>query len=135
MRILFIGGGNMASALIGGLLQQGFRAADLRVAEISAEARSRLQSELGVATSATVDDAIGEEAVVLARSKQPDLPRQSPRKPPQAPGLVHLADRLSDLFDTRVKVEFGQRKGRIVVEFGSVDDLERIVQMMAPPAG
>jgi hypothetical protein len=39
---------------------------------------------------------------------------------------------LSDEFDTRVKVEFGRRKGRIVVEFASVDDLERIVAMMAP---
>ena len=33
-------------------------------------------------------------------------------------------------FDTRVKVELGRRKGRIVVEFGSVDDLERIVALM-----
>jgi ParB family transcriptional regulator, chromosome partitioning protein len=73
-----------------------------------------------------------EEAVVLARSEVPDVPRPAPRKAPHAPGLTHLADRLSDVFDTRVKVEFGQRKGRIVVEFGSVDDLERIVGLMAP---
>jgi ParB family transcriptional regulator, chromosome partitioning protein len=45
-----------------------------------------------------------------------------------------LAERLSDNFDTRVKVELGQRKGRIVVEFGSVDDLERIIQLMSPEA-
>ncbi|MBY8853139.1 chromosome partitioning protein ParB, partial [Saccharothrix sp. MB29] len=50
----------------------------------------------------------------------------------QAPGLQELAERLSDNFDTRVKVELGQRKGRIVVEFGSVDDLERIIQLMSP---
>ena len=49
----------------------------------------------------------------------------------QAPGLQELAERLSDRFDTRVKVELGQRKGRIVVEFGSVDDLERIVELIA----
>lgn len=49
-----------------------------------------------------------------------------------APGLNDLADRLSDTFDTRVKVELGRRKGKIVVEFGSVDDLERIVALMAP---
>jgi ParB family transcriptional regulator, chromosome partitioning protein len=49
-----------------------------------------------------------------------------------APGLTDLADRLSDTFDTRVKVELGRRKGKIVVEFGSVDDLERIVALMAP---
>jgi ParB family chromosome partitioning protein len=42
-----------------------------------------------------------------------------------------VADRLSNTFDTRVKVELGKRKGKIVVEFGSVDDLERIVEMMS----
>ena len=46
------------------------------------------------------------------------------------PRLQDLAERLSDTFDTRVKVELGRRKGRIVVEFGSVDDLERIVELM-----
>jgi ParB family chromosome partitioning protein len=45
-----------------------------------------------------------------------------------------LATRLSDTFDTRVKVDLGRRKGRIVVEFGSVDDLERIIAIMAPEA-
>jgi ParB family chromosome partitioning protein len=49
----------------------------------------------------------------------------------QAPGLQDVADRLSNTFDTRVKVELGKRKGKIVVEFGSVDDLERIVALMA----
>ena len=48
------------------------------------------------------------------------------------PGLRHLADRLSDLFETRVKVEMGQRKGKIVVEFATIDDLERIVKAMSP---
>jgi ParB family chromosome partitioning protein len=51
-----------------------------------------------------------------------------------APALRHLADRLSDLFETRVKVELGRRKGKIVVEFATVDDLERIVKAMTPDA-
>jgi ParB family chromosome partitioning protein len=46
--------------------------------------------------------------------------------------VTELADKLSDVFDTRVRVELGQRKGRITVEFASVDDLERIVSVMAP---
>jgi ParB family chromosome partitioning protein len=56
-------------------------------------------------------------------------------KKPVAPGLKDLADRLSDIFDTRVKVELGQRKGKIVVEFASLDDLERIVRSMSPSLG
>jgi ParB family chromosome partitioning protein len=54
------------------------------------------------------------------------------RRRPTAPGLAELADRLSDRFETRVKVDLGQRKGKITVEFGSLDDLRRIVEMMDP---
>ncbi|GLY67533.1 ParB/RepB/Spo0J family partition protein [Amycolatopsis taiwanensis] len=75
-----------------------------------------------------------EEAVTLKKSEAPAKPKSSPRKPIQAPGIEDLATRLSDTFDTRVKVDLGRRKGRIVVEFGSVDDLERIVSLMAPEA-
>ncbi len=53
---------------------------------------------------------------------------------PVAPGLSELSDRLSDLFETRVKVELGRRKGKIVVEFASLDDLERIVTAMSQEA-
>jgi ParB family transcriptional regulator, chromosome partitioning protein len=71
-----------------------------------------------------------EEAVVLMRREAPAGNRSAQRRPMQAPGLQDLAERLSDQFDTRVKVELGQRKGRIVVEFGSVEDLERIAALM-----
>jgi ParB family chromosome partitioning protein len=43
-----------------------------------------------------------------------------------------LAGRLSDAFETKVKIQIGRAKGRIVVEFGSVDDLQRIIGQMAP---
>ena len=46
--IAFIGGGNMASAIIGGLLQQGFASSDLTVIEPFEEARQKLQSQLKV---------------------------------------------------------------------------------------
>jgi ParB family chromosome partitioning protein len=52
-----------------------------------------------------------------------------------APGLADLADRLSDKLDTHVRVEIGRRKGKITVEFASVDDLQRIVSMIAPEIG
>ncbi|MGH3982824.1 MAG: ParB/RepB/Spo0J family partition protein [Pseudonocardiaceae bacterium] len=75
-----------------------------------------------------------EEAVTLNRSESaPTAPKAEASRPMRAPGLQELAENLSDTFDTRVKVELGRRKGRIVVEFGSVDDLERIVALMTPP--
>jgi ParB family chromosome partitioning protein len=88
------------------------------------ELASRIVAE-GLSVRAT------EEAVVLLKNAAPPKPKAAPRKPIQAPGLQDVADRLSNTFDTRVKVELGKRKGKIVVEFGSVDDLERIVQLMA----
>ncbi len=77
-----------------------------------------------------------EEAVTLSRSEPVKMPPKAlaPR-PMRAPGLQHLAESLSDTFDTRVKVELGRRKGRIIIEFGSVDDLERISSLMIPRHG
>jgi ParB family chromosome partitioning protein len=49
------------------------------------------------------------------------------RAKPHAPALSDLADRLSSRFDTSVKVDIGRRKGKITIEFATVDDLERIV--------
>ncbi|MEI4279908.1 ParB/RepB/Spo0J family partition protein [Klenkia terrae] len=72
-----------------------------------------------------------EEAVALAVAHQPEAKRKSGRTI-TAPGVEDLAFRLSDVFETKVKVQIGRAKGRIVVEFGSVDDLQRIVGMMAP---
>ncbi len=71
---------------------------------------------------------------IVAMGAEPAKQARSPRtgKAPVAPALKDLADRLSDVFDTRVRVELGQRKGKIVVEFGSLDDLERIVRSMSP---
>jgi ParB family chromosome partitioning protein len=76
-----------------------------------------------------------EEIVAVGSDDSP--PRRAVRtgvKSPTEPSLRQLADRLSDLFETRVKVELGQRKGKIVVEFATVDDLERIVKVMNPAA-
>jgi ParB family chromosome partitioning protein len=72
-----------------------------------------------------------EEIVSLGDDDTPKK-RSTPARQPTAPGLRHLADRLSDLFETRVKVEMGRQKGKIVVEFATTGDLERIVQMMSP---
>ncbi len=51
---------------------------------------------------------------------------------PPAPELAEIAARLSDRFDTRVRVDLGPRKGRIVVEFASLSDLERLLGLLEP---
>ena len=54
------------------------------------------------------------------------------RRRPTAPGLGDLAERLSDRFETRVKVDLGKSKGKITVEFATMEDLQRIVDVMDP---
>jgi len=73
-----------------------------------------------------------EEIVAVGSAESPASRPRTAARPPTAPALRHLADRLSDLFETRVKVELGRRKGKIVVEFATIDDLERIVKAMSP---
>ena len=71
MRITFIGGGNMADALIGGLLRKGFVADDLRVVEVLPEARRRLGDKYRVACFDRAHEAIrGGDVVVLAVKPQ-----------------------------------------------------------------
>jgi ParB family chromosome partitioning protein len=73
-----------------------------------------------------------EELVTLTASGSASKARARPTRRPTAPALTELANKLSDSLETRVKVELGQRKGKITVEFGSIDDLERIVAAIAP---
>ena len=73
-----------------------------------------------------------EEIVSLGGDPVASPPRAPRSATPVAPKLAVLADRLSDRFETRVKVDLGRSRGRIVVEFASIDDLERIVALMAP---
>jgi ParB family transcriptional regulator, chromosome partitioning protein len=61
-----------------------------------------------------------------------DRPRRQRHPKMIAPKVNDLADRLSDHFDTRVRVELGRAKGKIVIEFATIDDLERIVALIEP---
>ena len=73
----------------------------------------------------------------VAHAAAQDDPAARPRRSrrPVPPALGEIAERLSDRFDTRVKVDMGRAKGKVTIEFASMDDLERIVQVLdAPPA-
>lgn len=72
-----------------------------------------------------------EEAVAL-NSTKPSVKKSRAVKAERNEAAENLASRLSDRFDTRVKVAFGKSKGRLTVEFATVDDLNRILAVMAP---
>ncbi len=73
MDICFIGGGNMASALIGGLIAQGFDASRIRVVEVSPEVRESLQTRYGVKTFPALDGAAVKSDVILLAVKPQQL--------------------------------------------------------------
>lgn len=70
MRVGFIGGGNMAEAMIGGMLKQGFGAADIQVAEPSAERRAHLAGQFGVAVEESAAEVLTADVLVLAVKPQ-----------------------------------------------------------------
>ena len=77
-----------------------------------------------------------EEIVNLMGTRQKGPTKPRPRAGKRvSPALDHLANRLSDRFETRVKVDLGQKKGKITVEFASMEDLERILSTLAPGEG
>lgn len=76
-----------------------------------------------------------EEIVTLMGSTSKTRPRKPRAGKRISPSLEQLAGRLSDRYETRVKVDLGQKKGKIVVEFASMEDLERILTQMAPGVG
>ena len=55
-----------------------------------------------------------------------ERPRLRVRAAMQAPGMADLAERLSDRLETRVRVQLGKRKGKVLIEFATLDDLQRI---------
>jgi ParB family chromosome partitioning protein len=70
-----------------------------------------------------------EEIVTLGDGDTPPA-RRTPRAGARRPQLDDLAADLSDRLETRVRIALGQRKGRLTVEFASVDDLHRILDAM-----
>ncbi len=73
-----------------------------------------------------------EELVTLGDTGESDKPAQKRTKQAQSPALAEVAAAMSDELETRVTVDLGRTKGKIVITFASVDDLERIVQQIAP---
>ena len=90
-----------------------------------------LQDRLAARVTAEGISVRGLEEIVSVGTEEESAPRVLRRKP-VAPGLDELGERLSDRLETRVKVDLGKSKGKITVEFASLDDLRRIVDIMDP---
>lgn len=67
----------------------------------------------------------------LGGSKPSRAPADKALRPP---GLLELEELLSGYLDTTVKVEMGAKKGRLVIDFATLEDLERIYRAMTEPS-
>lgn len=71
-----------------------------------------------------------EEIVALGGDQSKAKKPKAQKQRITAPGLQDLADRLTDRLDTRVKVDMGKTKGVVSIEFATLGDLRRIVDLI-----
>jgi ParB family transcriptional regulator, chromosome partitioning protein len=114
--------------LAAGVLSAGHARALLALPDV--EAQERLAARI-VAEGLSVRSV---EEIVAVGADAPQKRRASHAARPVAPRLADIAATLSERLDTRVKVDLGRRKGKVVIEFASLDDLERIVTCIAADA-
>jgi len=97
MKIAFIGGGNMAAALIGGLIKRGVAASGILAIDVNADARARTEQQFGIRTAAAIDAALADyDAVVLAVKPQvlKDVEQAAFTPANVVPGIGFSPDRL-----------------------------------------
>jgi ParB family chromosome partitioning protein len=108
-----------------GVLSAGHARALLGLGDADAQERlaARIVAE-GLSVRATEE--------LVATSQRPAAPRPRANRAPKAPALARLEASLSDLLETRVTVELGRRHGKLTVAFASLDDLRRVLGVLAP---
>lgn len=75
------------------------------------------------------------EEIVAVGGETKGRSRRSRSRAPLATRFSELAGALSDRLDTRVRVDLGRSKGKVIIEFATPEDLERIATVIAPEVG
>lgn len=73
-----------------------------------------------------------EELVVQTNSTDPKPARKATQPQKHHERLDYIADAFADKLDTNVKIQLGSRKGKMTIEFASVEDLNRIISVLDP---
>ena len=89
--IAFIGGGNMASAIIGGLLKQGLAASQIQIVEPWAEQRSKLKADFGITAQAAPDADLGSAGLVVWAVKPQTFREAAQQAGPHTRQALHLS--------------------------------------------
>ena len=98
------------------------------VREVEAAVRAQVTAAPEETTASDADETTASDADETAAAAESSSPHQSLREP----ALLELEELLSARLDTRVNVSIGAKRGRIVVEFADLDDLERIYRIITP---
>jgi ParB family transcriptional regulator, chromosome partitioning protein len=108
-----------------GVLSAGHARALLSLAQADAQERlaARVVAE-GLSVRATEE--------LVATNDRVQTPRARASRAPKVPALARLEESLSDLLETKVTVELGRRRGKLTVAFASLDDLQRVLGVLAP---
>jgi ParB family transcriptional regulator, chromosome partitioning protein len=108
-----------------GVLSAGHARALLSLADADAQERlaARIVAE-GLSVRATEE--------LVAAGDQVPTPRARAARGPKIPALARLEESLSDLLETKVSVDLGKRRGKLTVSFASLDDLHRVLGVLAP---
>ena len=105
-----------------GKIQAGHGRALLALADREAQVSLALRAAAEQLSVREVEELVRAYLEAPAERKQPPRPTAEP-----TPALAEVEEILSEQLATRVSIQMGRRRGRIVIEFGSPDDLERIV--------
>jgi ParB family chromosome partitioning protein len=108
-----------------GVISAGHARALLSLADADAQERlaARVVAE-GLSVRATEE--------LVATNDQVPTPRARASRAPKVPALARLEESLSDLLETKVTVELGRRRGKLTVAFATLDDLQRVLGVLAP---
>ncbi|MCU1357086.1 MAG: Chromosome partitioning protein ParB [Acidimicrobiales bacterium] len=101
-------------------------AEQLSVRDVEEEVRGRLAEAVAQASA----DAAADSTVA---SRGPKVSPAGAGRRLRPPGLLELEGLLSDRLDTRVKVSMGAKRGKVTIDFATLEDLERIYRAMTTP--
>jgi ParB family chromosome partitioning protein len=101
----------------------------VRAVEEEVRAHDQPQPETGAGRWAGEEPRGGYVGVEEPARSQGTAPARSKSRLP-APGVLELEELLSSHLNTRVKVEMGAKRGRVIVDFATLEDLERIYRLM-----
>lgn len=89
-----------------------------------------------VRDSSFEEDLVDDDELAPTESDAPSVAARQPARPPlRAAGILELEQLLADHLNTRVKVTLGGRHGKVVIDFATIEDLERIYRTMLGAEG